>query len=87
MIMGYTHYWHQAAGIPADLFAEIARDAKVIVQNSPVPLDHRESGFEYVTARCKPRETEPTSWYWGHYFGDFDEAVADFRERAAKDVE
>jgi hypothetical protein len=38
MIMGYTHYWHQAAGIPADLFAEIARDAKVIVQNSPVPL-------------------------------------------------
>jgi hypothetical protein len=35
--MGYTHYWRHAE-LPADLFAEIAADAKAIVENSPVPL-------------------------------------------------
>jgi hypothetical protein len=69
------------------IFAQTLVGADERVLLAARPDDHRESGCEYVTARCKPRETEPTSWYWGHYFGDFDEAVADFRERAAKDVE
>jgi hypothetical protein len=39
--MGYTHYWRHAE-LPADLFAEIAADAKAIVAASPVPL----AGFD-----------------------------------------
>jgi hypothetical protein len=66
----------------------------VVIAERPTPLgDERlilaarpdaysPSGFEYVTARTTPRETNPTSWYWGHYLRDLPEALEDLEERS-----
>lgn len=43
--------------------------------------EYSASGFEYVTAWTQSRDENPTSWYWGHYMNDIDEALTDLRER------
>lgn len=61
----------------------VGNDERVLLAVRPDAYSN--SGFEYVTARSKvPAADAPvTSWYWGHYTHDFDEAVKDFKERYA----
>jgi len=38
------------------------------------------SGFEYVTAQTS--DLANAHWYLGHYYGDLDAAVSDFKHRS-----
>lgn len=70
----------------------------VIIADAPEPQgtrvvlgartnEHVKSGFEYVTAITEKREAAPTTWFWGHYFNELDEAVADFKVRNGSTVD